>query len=66
MLLRQPRVVALGEVGIDHTEPPHRWHRQLQILEKVLPMVQPEQVVVFHCRGMTDDDGAEAYLLLLC
>jgi len=29
-------------------------------------MVQPEQVVVFHCRGMTDDDGTEAYLLLLC
>jgi len=29
-------------------------------------MVQPEHAVIFHSRGMTEDDGTEAYLLLLC
>jgi len=61
VLLRQPRVVVLGEIGIDHTEPPH----QLQHLEIVLFMVQPEQAVIFHCRKMTDNDGTDAYLLLV-
>jgi len=65
VLLRQPRVVALGEIGIDHTEPPHQWHRHLQLLEIVLFIVQLEQAVIFHCREMTDNDGTDAYLLLV-
>ncbi|XP_033731240.1 uncharacterized protein LOC117341721 [Pecten maximus] len=35
------------------------------MLEKILPLVEPRHVLVLHCRGMSGDSGAEAYLLLL-
>ena len=35
-LLRSTEVVALGEVGLDHTEPQSTWQTQEDILLKVL------------------------------
>ncbi|XP_033728831.1 uncharacterized protein LOC117317969 [Pecten maximus] len=64
-LVRQRRVTAVGEVGVDHSVPPEQWPQQLVMLEKILPLVEPRHVLVLHCRGMSGDSGAEAYLLLL-
>lgn len=64
-LQRHPRVVAVGEMGIDHTEPTERWAGQMEMVEKILPLVDDSSVLVLHCRGMMGDTGVEAYLLLL-
>ncbi|KAL4228772.1 hypothetical protein ACF0H5_011814 [Mactra antiquata] len=64
-LLQHPKVVALGEIGIDHTEPMVHWASQVQVLEQLLPFLEDRHVLVLHCRGMQRDDGTEAYLLLL-
>lgn len=64
-ILKNQRVKALGEVGLDHTEPMKNWHLQVDLLHKVLPLLQDEHVLVIHCRGMRNDCGTEAYLLLL-
>ena len=64
-LLRHPRVIAFGEVGLDHTEPLKYWAYQVELLEKVLPYLEDRHVLVIHCRGMIGDCGTEAFLLLL-
>ncbi|XP_069103070.1 LOW QUALITY PROTEIN: uncharacterized protein [Argopecten irradians] len=64
-LVRLPRVVAVGEFGLDHSVPVEFWHHQMVMLEKILPLVEPRHVVVLHCRGLAGDSGTEAYLLLL-
>lgn len=64
-LLRHPRVVAFGEVGLDHSEPLKYWAYQIELLEKVLPYLEDRHVLVIHCRGMHGDCGTEAFLLLL-
>lgn len=65
VLLDCPRVVALGEIGLDHTEPTEFWHLQLNLLQEVLPLLRDNHVLVIHCRGMKGDCGTEVYLLLL-
>ena len=64
-LLQNPRVTALGEIGLDHTEPMRHWPYQVELLERILPKLQDGHVLVLHCRGMKGDCGTEAYLLLL-
>ena len=64
-LLTHPRVVAFGEVGLDHTEPLKYWAYQVEFLEKVLPYLEDRHVLVIHCRGMIGDCSTEAFLLLL-
>ncbi|XP_053380308.1 putative deoxyribonuclease TATDN2 [Mercenaria mercenaria] len=64
-LLRHPKVSAFGEIGIDHTEPRKDWSYQVDLLEKILPELQDQHVLIVHCRGMRGDCGTEAFLLLL-
>ena len=64
-LLQHPRVIALGEVGLDHTEPIESWASQVKLLEKVFPLIEDRHVLVIHCRGMDGDCGTEAFMLLL-
>ena len=64
-LIQHPRVCALGEVGLDRTEPVRDWSSQLILLEKVLPLLQDRHVLILHCRGMDGDCGTEAFLQLL-
>ena len=54
-LLDHPRVRALGEVGLDRTEPVEAWSSQLMLLERVLPLLKDGQVLVLHCRGVDGD-----------
>ncbi|XP_053379961.1 uncharacterized protein LOC123533598 [Mercenaria mercenaria] len=51
-LLRHPKVSAFGEIGIDHTEPRKDWSYQVDLLEKILPELQDQHVLIVHCRGM--------------
>lgn len=64
-LLAHPRVIAFGEVGLDHTEPMRHWANQVDLLELILPALEDRHVLVLHCRGMDGDCGTEAFLLLL-
>ena len=64
-LIRNPRVVAFGEIGLDHSEPMKYWAYQVELLEKVLPFLEDRHVLVVYCRGMDGDCGTEAFLLLL-
>lgn len=53
-LLHRPRVVALGEVGLDYSRQDSCQERQgqQQVLEQLLPLaVERGLPVVFHCRG---------------
>jgi len=63
-LLRNSRVVGVGEIGLDHSINDKDWHTQNALLRRVLPLIEPRHVVVVHCRGMDGDDGLEAYALL--
>ena len=42
-LLRQDRVVALGEIGLDRTEPKGTWSYQESVLKDLLTLVTPEK-----------------------
>ena len=64
-LLQHQRVIALGEMGLDHTEPIESWASQVKLLEKVFPLIEDRHVLVIHCRGKDGDCGTEAFMLLL-
>ena len=64
-LIRNPRVVAFGEIGLDHSEPMKYWAYQVELLEKVRPFLEDRHVLVVRCCGMDGDCGTEAFLLLL-
>ena len=49
-LLEHPRCLALGEVGLDHTEPVSTWHHQEVYLRRVLPKTRVLKRLVIHCR----------------
>ncbi|KAK3086919.1 hypothetical protein FSP39_025393 [Pinctada imbricata] len=54
-LLGFPRVVAIGEVGLDRSCDPESWPLQDEALFKVLKYVRPNKVLVLHLRGMPND-----------
>ncbi|KAH3844776.1 hypothetical protein DPMN_087038 [Dreissena polymorpha] len=37
----------------------------MKLLRLTIPLIKGHHVLVLHCRGMTDDCGTEAFLLLL-
>ena len=49
-LLRNPCVVAIGELGLDHSVPLKYWAYQIELLEKVLPCLENGHILVIHCR----------------
>ena len=61
--LSDPRVAALGEVGLDHTVPERDHAVQEQVLEKVLTVCGLGHVLVLHVRGSkkTDPLGDKVY-----
>ena len=48
-LLSHPNVTAVGEVGLDHSEGPERWHHQMETLSKFLTLVDVQKVLILHC-----------------
>ncbi|XP_053372819.1 putative deoxyribonuclease TATDN2 [Mercenaria mercenaria] len=53
-VLQFPEVAGLGEIGLDRTEPAEKWAEQLRKVEQVLTLLQPEHVLVIHCRSLTN------------
>lgn len=64
-LVRQPEVVACGEVGLDHTVPPSQWNGQRRLLGNVLDHLQDRQVLVLHCRPGPGEGNNQLYTDLL-
>ena len=58
-LLRSTEVVALGDVGLDHTEPQSTWQAQEEILLKVLQLSMPIQPLIIHLRDPQDKHCGE-------
>lgn len=58
--------VGLGELELDHSVLPDDWYPQEQQLRLVLRSVQPDHVVVIHCRSMRKDaTGSVVYMRCL-
>ena len=50
-LLKGSRVVGLGEVGLDYTNPEYSWRAQRVLLRTLVPLtVVHNKVLVIHCR----------------
>ena len=48
--LRLENVVALGEIGLDHTEPEHTWHRQVRVFTQLLSLAPSGLPIILHIR----------------
>ena len=65
-VLQNPKVKAVGEIGLDHSTHEDNWAYQMQLIRKIVPFITLKHVLVIHCRGMKGDHtGMEAHLLLL-
>ncbi|KAL8564191.1 hypothetical protein ACOMHN_017460 [Nucella lapillus] len=67
-LVSEPRVMAFGEVGIDHSVEEEKWPIQKALLRRLLPLVRRDQVMMLHCRGsrpVTSITITYAYFYLL-
>ena len=64
-LLRKDGVVALGEVGIDHTAPKNTWQRQEEVLREVLLLSMPRRPLVLHVRDRNDLETGILYTRVL-
>ncbi|XP_062566611.1 uncharacterized metal-dependent hydrolase YabD-like [Saccostrea cucullata] len=54
-LLEHPKVVALGECGLDRTIAPSQWCRQEEVFVRLLKLTKVEQPLVLHLRGPRGD-----------
>ncbi|XP_052761473.1 uncharacterized protein LOC128204145 [Mya arenaria] len=59
--LKLANVVALGEVGLDHTEPEEKWENQEKVLVEVLSLVSIRTPVILHIRDQRDKEPGELY-----
>ena len=63
-LLGEPRVVAISEMGLDHSLPKDTWGCQLTMLDHLLQMPLEGKVLVLHLRGRQGDPmGVEVHHL---
>ncbi|KAK3099897.1 hypothetical protein FSP39_011426 [Pinctada imbricata] len=54
-LLQHPKVVALGECGLDRTVPASRWSRQDEVFKRMLNLARADQPLILHLRGTQGD-----------
>ena len=64
-LLEHPRVVGVGEIGLDYSVDASQWPAQLDLLQDLLPMITPNLVLVLHCRSRRGSSGEDVHLQLL-
>ena len=62
LLDTNPLVKALGEIGLDRTEPEYTWSDQDGLLKKMLALSRPDKVIVLHLRGSSDKNSSDVLL----
>ncbi|KAK3107216.1 hypothetical protein FSP39_009701 [Pinctada imbricata] len=55
-LLSHPKVVALGECGLDRTVPVSEWSHQEDVFRRMLQLARVDQPLVVHLRGPIGDE----------
>ncbi|XP_062612696.1 uncharacterized protein LOC134274418 [Saccostrea cucullata] len=55
-LLHHPKVVALGECGLDRSVSPSEWSQQEEVFVKILSLAKPCKPLVLHLRGPVGDE----------
>lgn len=55
-LLSHPKVVALGECGLDRTIPASKWLPQDEVFKRMLNLARPHQPLILHLRGPQGDN----------
>ena len=63
-MLKHPRVVGFGEIGLVHSVHHTYWSNHMSLLSKWMPMVPADKVLILHCRGIPGDSGMEVHVLL--
>jgi TatD DNase family protein len=54
-LLRHPKVVALGECGLERTIPANHWPRQDEVFKKIIKIAKADRPIILHLRGPIGD-----------
>ena len=62
LLDTNPLVKALGEFGLDRTEPAYTWSEQDRLFKRMLSLSRPDKVIVLHLRGATDRHSTDIFL----
>ena len=56
--LQDKNIVALGEIGLDRTEPKGTWGCQETVLKELLTLATPDKPLILHVRGQDGVDGS--------
>ena len=62
LLDTNPLVKALGEIGLDRTEPEYTWFDQDRLFKKLLALSRPDKVIVLHIRGSSAQHSSDVLL----
>lgn len=65
LLDSNPLVMALGEIGLDRTEPEHTWAQQDHVFKQLLRLSRPNKVLVLHLRGPSNHHSSDVLLAAL-
>ncbi|MCG7867848.1 MAG: TatD family hydrolase, partial [Candidatus Thiodiazotropha taylori] len=65
LLDSNPLVKALGEIGLDRTEPDYMWREQDHLFRRMLTLSRPDKVLVLHLRGSSDLHSSDVLMTAL-
>ena len=65
ILLSNRLIKALGEIGLDRTEPQHTWLSQDIAFGKMLTLCRPDKVLVLHLWGASNKHSSDVLLSAL-
>ena len=65
LLNSNPLVKALGEIGLDRTEPDYMWREQDHLFRRMSTLSRPDKVLVHHLRGSSDLHSSDVLMSAL-
>lgn len=65
LLDSNPLVKALGEIGLDRTEPDYMWADQDRMFKRLLSLSRPDKVLVLHLRGSSNTHSSDVLMAAL-